>query len=52
MVSLAMAMLILFVVFLFVHINRLLNAGFLVQKNFSNTVYQKCVVSKQKSNLS
>jgi len=37
-----MAMLILFVVFnFFVHINRLMNAGFLVQKNFSNTVYQK-----------
>jgi len=29
----------------------MLNAGFLVQKNFSNVVYQTCVVSKQESNL-
>jgi len=53
MVSLTMAMLILFVVSnFFVHINRTLNAGFST-KNFSiqNVVYQKCVVSKQESNL-
>jgi len=39
-----MAMLILFVESnLFAHINRILNAGFLVEKNFSNVhvVYQK-----------
>jgi len=45
MASLTMAMIILFVVSnFFVHINRKLNAGFLVQKNFSHV--------KQESNLS
>jgi len=40
MASLTMALLILSVVFIFViHVNRMLNAGFFVQKNFSNVVY-------------
>jgi len=42
MASLTLAVLILFVIStFFVHINRMLNAGFLAPKNFSNVVYQK-----------
>jgi len=50
MASSTMAMLILFVVStFFVHIYRLLNAVFFVQKNFSDVLYQKYVsyVSKK-----
>ena len=50
MASLTMAMLILFVVSIFVvHINRMLNAVFCTKKNLSNVVglYQNMQLSKQ-----